>query len=169
MFTTMTHIAPYGKDLGLSIKDSALLLSIVGFSSIFGRIAIGLLADKLGSRRTYLICVIPMMISFYGLANSNSVNFLYFLLPLYGFSHGGHFTIVPFTIAEYFGVDKLGSVFGKITFFGAIGSVTGPIFAGAIFDSIGDYNLAFHIISLMITVCVILLFFMPKIKAEKEI
>ena len=169
MFTTMTHIAPYGKDLGLSIKDSALLLSIVGFSSIFGRLAIGLLADKLGSRRTYLICVIPMMISFYGLANSDSVNVIYFLLPLYGFSHGGHFTIVPFTIAEYFGVDRLGSVFGKITFFGAIGSVTGPIFAGAIFDSIGDYNLAFHIISLMITACVILLFFMPKVTVEKEI
>ncbi len=169
MFTTMTHIAPYGKDLGLSIKDSALLLSIVGFSSIFGRLAIGLLADKLGSRRTYIICVIPMMISFYGLANSDSVNVIYFLLPLYGFSHGGHFTIVPFTIAEYFGVDRLGSVFGKITFFGAIGSVTGPIFAGAIFDSIGDYNLAFHIISLMITACVILLFFMPKVTVEKEI
>ena len=169
MFTTMTHIAPYGKDLGLSIKDSALLLSIIGFSSIFGRLAIGLLADKLGSRRTYLICVIPMMVSFYGLANSDNVNVLYFLLPLYGFAHGGHFTIVPFTIAEYFGVERLGSVFGKITFFGAIGSVTGPIFAGAIFDSIGDYNLAFHIISLMITACVILLFFMPKVTVEKEI
>ena len=73
------------------------------------------------------------------------------------------------TIAEYFGVDRLGSVFGKITFFGAIGSVTGPIFAGAIFDSIGDYNLAFHIISFMITACVILLFFMPKVTVEKEI
>ena len=168
MFTTMTHIAPYGKDLGLSIKESALLLSIIGFSSIFGRLAIGLLADKLGSRRTYLICVIPMMISFYGLANSDSVNFLYFLLPLYGFAHGGHFTIVPFTIAEYFGLDRLGSIFGKITFFGAIGSVTGPIFAGAIFDSTGDYNLAFHIISLMITVCVVLLFFMPKVTGKKE-
>ena len=166
MFTTMTHIAPYGKDLGLSIENSALLLSIIGFSSIFGRLAIGFLADRLGSKKTYILCIIPMMIAFYGLANSDSVLLLYFLLPLYGFSHGGHFTIVPFTIAECFGVERLGTVFGKITFFGAMGSVTGPVFAGAIFDSIGGYNLAFHVISFMVTICVILLFFMPKQSAK---
>merc|ERR1711991_426088 len=54
MFTTMTHIAAHGLNVGLSLKDSALLLSIIGFSSIFGRLSIGVLADRLvGKKNLY--------------------------------------------------------------------------------------------------------------------
>jgi MFS family permease len=162
MFSMMTHIVPYGKDLGLSIENSALLLSIIGFSSIFGRLAIGVLADKLGGKITYILCITPMAIAFFGIANSDSLFFLYFLLPLYGFSHGGHFTIVPFIIAENFGLQRLGYIFGKITFFGAIGSVTGPIFAGGIFDTTGSYSFAFQTIFVIVSLAVIFMFFMPQ-------
>ena len=51
MFTTMTHIAAHGLNVGLSLKDSALLLSIVGFSSIFGRLSIGVLANRQGAKK----------------------------------------------------------------------------------------------------------------------
>ena len=51
MFTTMTHIAAHGLNVGLSLKDSALLLSTIGFASIFGRLSIGILADRLGGKK----------------------------------------------------------------------------------------------------------------------
>ena len=129
MFTTMTHIAAHGLNVGLSLKDSALLLSIIGFSSIFGRLSIGVLADRLGGKKTYMICLIPMTIALLTIPFTENILFIYILLCLYGFSHGGHFTIAPFIIAENFGLKNLGAIFGKITFFGAIGSVTGPILA----------------------------------------
>ena len=47
----MTHIAAHGLNVGLSLKDSALLLSIIGFSSIFGRLSIGVLADNSGAKK----------------------------------------------------------------------------------------------------------------------
>jgi len=170
MFTTMTHIAAHGLNVGLSLKDSALLLSIIGFSSIFGRLSIGVLADRLGGKKTYMICLIPMTIALLAIPFTENILFIYILLCLYGFSHGGHFTIAPFIIAENFGLKNLGAIFGKITFFGAIGSVTGPIVAGAIFDLTQSYYYAFLLIGTLALISISSLTYLPnnekKIKVE---
>ena len=170
MFTTMTHIAAHGLNVGLSLKDSALLLSIIGFSSIFGRLSIGVLADKLGGKKTYMICLIPMTIALLAIPFTENILFIYILLCLYGFSHGGHFTIAPFIIAENFGLKNLGAIFGKITFFGAIGSVTGPIVAGAIFDLTQSYYYAFLFVGALALISIFSLTYLPnnekKIKVE---
>ena len=170
MFTTMTHIAAHGLNVGLSLKDSALLLSIIGFSSIFGRLSIGVLADRLGGKKTYMICLIPMTIALLAIPFTENILFIYILLCLYGFSHGGHFTIAPFIIAENFGLKNLGAIFGKITFFGAIGSVTGPIVAGAIFDLTQSYYYAFLLVGALALISIFSLTYLPnnekKIKVE---
>ena len=161
MFTTMTHIAAHGLNVGLSLKDSALLLSIIGFSSIFGRLSIGVLADRLGGKKTYMICLIPMTIALLAIPFTENILFIYILLCLYGFSHGGHFTIAPFIIAENFGLKNLGAIFGKITFFGAIGSVTGPIVAGTIFDITQSYYYAFLLVGMLALISIFSLTYLP--------
>ena len=161
MFTTMTHIAAHGLNVGLSLKDSALLLSIIGFSSIFGRLSIGILADRLGGKKTYVICLLPMTIALFAIPFTDNILFIYCLLCLYGFSHGGHFTIVPFIIAENFGLKNLGAVFGKITFFGAMGSVTGPIVAGAIFDLTESYYHAFLLVGVLALISIFTIIYLP--------
>jgi len=161
MFTTMTHIAAHGLNVGLSLENSAWLLSIIGFSSIFGRLSIGILADRLGGKTTYIVCLLPMTIALLTIPFTENILFIYILLFLYGFSHGGHFTIAPFIIAENFGLKNLGAVFGKITFFGAIGSVSGPIVAGAIFDYYQSYYYAFLLVGVLASICVFSLTFLP--------
>ena len=161
MFTTMTHIAAHGLNVGLSLKDSALLLSIIGFSSIFGRLSIGVLADRLGGKKTYMVCLFPMTIALVTIPFTENILFIYILLFLYGFSHGGHFTIAPFIIAENFGLKNLGAIFGKITFFGAIGSVTGPIVAGAIFDLTQSYYYAFLLVGALALISIVSLTYLP--------
>ena len=164
MFTTMTHIAAHGLSVGLSLKDSALLLSTIGFSSIFGRLSIGILADRLGGKKTYIICLLPMTMALFTIPFTDNILFIYFLLCLYGFSHGGHFTIAPFIIAENFGLKNLGAVFGKITFFGAMGSVTGPIVAGAIFDLTQSYYYAFLLVGVLAMISMFTIIYLPNNK-----
>ena len=161
MFTTMTHIAAHGLNVGLSLENSAWLLSVIGFSSIFGRLSIGILADRLGGKITYIVCLLPMTIALLTIPFTKNILFIYILLFLYGFSHGGHFTIAPFIIAENFGLKNLGAVFGKITFFGAIGSVSGPIVAGAIFDYSQSYYYAFLLVGILASICIFSLTFLP--------
>ena len=92
---------------------------------------------------------------------TENILFIYLLLCLYGFSHGGHFTIAPFIIAENFGLKNLGTIFGKITFFGAIGSVMGPIVAGAIFDLTQSYYYAFLLVGALALVSILSLTNLP--------
>ena len=92
---------------------------------------------------------------------TENIHFIYVLLCLYGFSHGGHFTIAPFIIAENFGLKNIGAVFGKITFFGAIGSVSGPIVAGAIFDLTQSYYYAFLLVGILALICIFSLVYLP--------
>ena len=92
---------------------------------------------------------------------AENILFIYILLCFYGFSHGGHFTITPFIIAENFGLKNLGSIFGKITFFGAIGSVTGPIVAGAIFDLTQSYYYAFLLVGALALISILSLTYLP--------
>ena len=102
-----------------------------------------------------------MTIALFTIPFTENILYIYILLCLYGFSHGGHFTIAPFIIAEKFGIKNLGTVFGKITFFGAIGSVSGPVVAGAIFDFTQSYYYAFLLVGTLALICMLSLTFLP--------
>ena len=80
----------------------------------------------------------------------------------YGFSHGGLFTIVAPTVAEYFGTRAVGAIFGGIVFFGTIGGSIGPILAGRVFDVTGSYAAAFVTLASMAVLGLLLVFSLPK-------
>ena len=42
-----------------------------------------------------------------------------------------------------FGTRAHGAIFGTVLFFGSLGSAIGPLLAGATFDALGSYRLAF--------------------------
>lgn len=47
------------------------------------------------------------------------------------------------TVAELFGTESHGVLFGVVVFFGAIGGALGPLMAGGTFDVTGSYGAAF--------------------------
>ena len=102
-----------------------------------------------------------MTISLITLPFTENILFIYILLCLYGFSHGGHFTIAPFIIAENFGLKNLATIFGKITFFCALGSVTGPIVEGAICDFTQSYYYAFLLVGGLALISIFSLTYLP--------
>ena len=68
---------------------------------------------------------------------------LFPVVAIYGFSHGGFFTVVSPIVAEYFGLRAHGAIFGTVLFFGTLGGSVGPILAGLAFDRTGSYQIAF--------------------------
>ena len=68
---------------------------------------------------------------------------LFVVVAFYGFGHGGFFTVVAPSVAEYFGMRAHGAIFGTVLFFGTIGGFIAPILAGLTFDTTGSYTLAF--------------------------
>jgi len=156
------HIVAHGADLGLTVPQAAALVSTIGAASIAGRLVVGGLLDRIGGRRSYLLALTPLILALAALMAIESPWPLYGAMVLYGFGHGGLFTVVTPTIAEYFGLNALGALFGTILFFGAIGGAFGPLMVGFIFDETGSYGLAFLILTVMAALAFALIALLPR-------
>ena len=149
LMTVPLHIAVHGMDFGMTRGVAATLLTVIGAASIAGRLTVGTLADRIGGRNAYVLCLVPLVTSLLILMVVDTYAPLFAVVALYGFGHGGLFTVVSPTVAEYFGTRTHGAIYGGIYFFGTIGGAAGPIMAGRVFDLTGSYEYAFSALALM--------------------
>ena len=170
LMTIPTHIAVHGIDLGMTPAKAALFLTSIGGASIAGRLIVGLFLDHMGSKKAYVACFIPIIMSLFALLKINQYEFLFGIMALYGFGHGGLFAVVSPTVATYFGMKEHGALFGTILFFGTISGSIGPIFTGFVFDHFGSYDIAFWgLLGLMLTGLILVLTLPSKgIDVEKD-
>lgn len=155
------HIPIHGMDLSLEPAVAATLLTVIGGASVAGRLIVGGAVDRLGGRRAYVVCFTPLILSLVALCFATSAPPLFVIMALYGFGHGGLFTVVAPTVAEYFGMRAHGALFGTVLFFGTIGGSVGPILTGAAFDLTGSYLPAFATLAAMATLGLILALSLP--------
>lgn len=160
--TIPLHLPVHGMDLGMDAPGAASLLSIIAAASVAGRLAVGASADRIGGKMGYVFCFIPLIASLLALLVIESHWWLFVAALAYGFSHGGFFTIVAPTIAEYFGTRAVGALFGVIVFFGTVGGAIGPLLAGRIFDTDGSYAAAFAALAGMSTLGLALVLSLPR-------
>lgn len=110
---------------------------------MLGRFAVGNAIDRLGNRRSMLFCFLLLIGVLLWLQAARELWMLYLFAAVYGFTHGGLFTVVSPIVAEYFGLRSHGLLLGLAVCAGTVGGFLGPIFAGHIFDVTGSYQLAF--------------------------
>lgn len=143
LVTVPTHIAVHGMDLGMTAGRAAGLLSVIGAASVAGRLVVGHLVDRIGGRNAMAICLACLIASVASLTLTAAPGPLYAVMAVYGFAHGGLFTVVSPTVAGYFGMKAHGQIFGTVLFFGTIGGSIAPILAGYVFDTTASYLYAF--------------------------
>jgi MFS family permease len=64
-------------------------------------------------------------------------------LALFGVGTGGWFLMVPLLLAEYLGVEKIGSSYGLVRLFQAVTNLFGPIIAGYLYGTLGKLEISF--------------------------
>lgn len=141
--TVPLHLAVHGMDLGMTAPKAAVLLSVIGAASVAGRLIVGGLVDRIGGKNAFLLCFGALICGLAGFLLTQMHVLLFCVVAIYGFGHGGFFTVVSPTVAEYFGMRAHGAVFGTVLFFGTVGGSVGPILAGLAFDVTGSYQIAF--------------------------
>jgi MFS family permease len=147
--TVTLHIVPHAIDLGLSRASAASLLAVIGGISLLGRLTVGATIDRIGGRRALLACYCLLFAALIWLQFAEAPWMLFAFAAAYGVAHGGFFTAISPTVAELFGTRAHGVIFGTVLFFGSLGSALGPLAAGAIFDALGSYRLAFGALCVM--------------------
>ena len=149
LLTVVVHIVPHARDLGLPPSIAAGVLSTIGGVSMLGRFIMGTVNDGIGGRRSLIICFIILIGGLGLLQVSSSAWMLFVFATIYGFAHGGLFTVMSPTVAELFGTGSHGLLFGLVLFSGTLGGAVGPLMAGRIFDLTGSYRLVFIILTVM--------------------
>ncbi len=142
MYTPIAHLVPYAEDRGVSPQSAAVLLSLLGVGSAFGRFAIGAAADRIGRWR-------GLGLSFGGIGLSSLVWLLSDGLAglgafavLLGLSWGGAVALAPSVMADYFGTRVVSGIIGVLYAGVGVGALVGPVIAGLVFDLWESYTVA---------------------------
>ena len=143
LLTIVVHIVPHAIDLGLAPGTAAGVISAIGGMSIVGRFVLGSAYDRIGGKRSLMICFIILFCSFIWLQVAGSAWMLFLFAVVYGFAHGGLFTVVSPIVAELFGTGSHGVLFGIVLFSGNLAGAISPVLAGRIFDVMGSYRIIF--------------------------
>ncbi|MFT7593180.1 MAG: MFS family permease [Paracoccaceae bacterium] len=163
--TIPLHLAVHGMDLGMTAAKAATLLSVIGAASIAGRLSVGSLVDRIGGKKAFVICFLALIGSLAALMNTTQHVSLFIVIAVYGFGHGGFFTVVSPTVAEVFGMRAHGAIFGTVLFFGTIGGSIGPTLSGLAFDMTGSYQIAFFSLGALAIIGFALVLTLPGNKA----
>jgi MFS family permease len=146
LLTIIVHIVPHATDIGMEPIKAAGVLSTIGGVSMVGRLLTGIAIDRIGNKKSMIMCFVLMIASFSWLQVAGEMWMLYLFAVIYGLAHGGFFTVVSPIVAELFGIGSHGVLFGIVVFSGTVGGSIGPVVAGHIFDMVSSYQLVFLIL-----------------------
>ena len=157
LLTIIVHIVPHATDLGLSPARSAAVLATIGGVSMLGRIVMGTWNDRIGGKRSLIICFILLLGSLLWLQVAVEAWMLFLFAVVYGLAHGGFFTVMSPMVAELFGTGSHGLLFGLVLAGGTIGGAMGPLLAGRAFDLTGSYRMVFWALTALVVMGFILI------------
>ena len=131
--------------MGFSQSTAAAVVSILACFNMIGRLASGMLSDRLGSegtmKITFAMSIAACVLLFF--CNPGSTALFYIGLSVVGFSFGSIMGIYPGYTARQFG-RKNNSVNYGIMFIGfALAGLFGPMIMNSIYSSSGKYQPAF--------------------------
>jgi len=142
IFVPFVHLVAYSTDHGLGEGTGVFLITVIGASSLFGRVVLTAAADRLGRRNSIAAMYLAMGIGFliWRFAQDDTTILTAFAV-LFGVGYGGYVAMIAPILAEYFGVRKIGSLLGCFMSSIAIGGALGPWLSGYAFDVSGSYDL----------------------------
>jgi sugar phosphate permease len=145
----IVHLIPYLDESGGFTEEGAALIAMgIPFGSLIGRLGFGWLADYLSKRWLLAAAWLLQGSGILIFAAINSPWQALIFLAVFAPAYGGAITVLPAILAEYFGLRALGGIQGLLWGSGTLGGFIGPIFAGAVYDTVDSYRPAFLLLAL---------------------
>jgi MFS family permease len=158
------HIVIHAIGLGIQPTAAASILSLAAGVSIPARIIIGGVADKIGSRSAFMICLIMSVIAFLLLLVARELWTLYLFAVIYGFGLWAGGGIMSPMAADLFGLKSHGAIYAGTTFAFSIGGALGPVLVGYLFDVTGSYGPGFLTCTAISITCLMAIIYIRPIK-----
>jgi MFS family permease len=133
------HMITHALDHGVSAMAAATVLSVAGLASLGGKIICGLVADRVGAKRTLVAGLAVQAICAGLYLFTRDLPSFYALAVMFGFAYGGVMPLYAILVREYFGARIMGTIFGAVALVSTLGMALGPWAGGWLYDTFGSY------------------------------
>jgi MFS family permease len=130
-------------DKGMAEGLVAEVFSLVLVGSLFGRVAMGFLADRWPRKRVMLLIYLIVASTIPLLATAPSAAALRTAALLFGVGLGGDYMIIPLMAADLFGLQVMGRLMGIILTADGVAEAVVPMGVAAVRDRAGSYGPGF--------------------------
>jgi OFA family oxalate/formate antiporter-like MFS transporter len=151
------HIASIAKAQA-QWENGYLLVVILAIFNTLGRIAGGIVSDKLGHFNTMRAIFLLQAINMALFSQYVSYGTLALGVSIAGLCYGALFSVFPVATAESYGIKNLGVNHGLVFTAWGFGGVIRPMLAARILDSTGSYNTSYIVSAALLVIATVLTF-----------
>ncbi len=137
---SMTLLATeYGLFLGLSLPSAILILTAFNLTNGISRLISGILSDRFGRNQVMSLAFLAAALAYFALPWAHGLGACTLMAAVVGFSFGTLFSVSAPLVADCFGLEHFGAIFG-LTFaaYGFVAGPLGPTLSGYLLDATGD-------------------------------
>lgn len=127
-------------DRGITARGAAWCASVLGGSSLLGRVGVGRMLDRFFGPRVALAVNVITALGIYILAHASTIATGSLAATLIGIGAGGEAALTPYLLTRYFGLRGFSTLYGLTWTFYAVAAAIGPMILGRAFDATGSYS-----------------------------
>jgi len=135
------NLGPFARDMGIDDQRTSYLISIFAGVMLFAKVFFGAMADRFDHRYLYTLAVGVLAGAMFMMLSHPGFLGMLLVAILLGFAAGGFLPLLGAIVGSRFGPASFGQVMGMIGPFTTV-SALGPLIAGHIRQTTGDYDLA---------------------------
>jgi len=151
------HIVGHGIDQGLNPMAAAGAASWLAIFNAATRILIGLIADRVGTRASFIIVFTLQVAAMLLLYPAGQIYWmLWIVAALIGWNYGAMFTLFPATCLQYYGPRAQGTNYGLLFTAWGLAGFSGPFVGGWLKDITGTYSAPFIVGAVVVIISVII-------------
>ncbi|HWW46627.1 MAG TPA: MFS transporter [Xanthobacteraceae bacterium] len=133
------HTVSYAVTCGIPLIAAVSIYSVEGLAGMGGRIAFGLLGDRLGAKHVLVAGLFLQAFGVLAYAFVSDISAFYMVAVLVGFLYAGVMPLYAVIARENFPLRMMGTIIGGMAMAGSLGMSTGPLLGGLIYDSLANY------------------------------
>ena len=139
----LLHGVSHMTDAGLAASVAAQVVATMAIFGMVGKIANGLLADRIGAKWAMAgflglqAIMIPLFIE------AQTAPTFYTWAVLFGLGYGGPMPVYAMLFREYFGLRSIGTILGVFFMVASVGMGSGGLMGGMMHTSFGSYAMPF--------------------------
>ena len=161
----LTHMSALLTDRGVTAGGGALALSVMGASSLIGRLVTGWLLDRFFAGRVAFALLTTAALGVFLLASAPSLTIGVVAAAMIGFGMGGEADVTPYVLVRYFGLRSFSMLYGLTWTFYAVAGAVGPVLMGRSFDTTGSYETLLTRLAFATVAVAALMLFLPSYRS----